>query len=83
MDMGSLTCAQLWVCAVHTNGGGGGGGGGRARTNKSAQKLTRRETDKLSLTLPQLGDRTHAGSSGLNSDTLTTEPRPARAVMLS
>ena len=31
---GSLTCAPIWVRAVHTKGGSG--------TNKSAQELTRR-----------------------------------------
>ena len=36
MDIGSLTCAQISVLAVHTNGGGSG-------TNKSAQELSRRD----------------------------------------
>ena len=39
MDIGSLTCAQICVSAVHTKGGGGGRGSG---TKKSAQELTQR-----------------------------------------
>ena len=37
MDMGSLTCAHMWVRAVYTRKGGGSG------TKKSAQELTRRD----------------------------------------
>ena len=45
MDMGPLTCAQIWVRAVHTK-------GDQAQTSlhKNGQK-----TEKLSLTLPRPG----------------------------
>ena len=48
--MGSLTCAQIEVHAMHTK-------GGQALVNKSAQELTRSQRDrkKLFLTLPRQG----------------------------
>ena len=41
MDMGSSS----WMRAVHTKGGGEGGGG--IGTNKSAQEVTRRDTNNV------------------------------------
>ena len=46
MDMGSLTCAQIWVRAVHTKGGQG---------QTSLHKSWLGGTDKLFLTLPRQG----------------------------
>ena len=39
MDIGSLTCAQIWARAVHTK----GGGGGQTQTNKPVKGLTGRD----------------------------------------
>ena len=41
MEVGSLTCAQMWVRAVYVT--HEGGGGGVRHTNKSAHDLTRRD----------------------------------------
>ena len=71
VDMGSLTCAHIWVRAVHTKEG--------QAHYKSAQesgtvKREDRGTEKLPFTLPRQG--IEPGSSDLNSDALTTELRP-------
>ena len=47
MNMGSLTCWQIWVHTLVTHEGGSG-------TNKSVQELTQRDR-KNSLTLPRQG----------------------------
>ena len=73
MDMGCLTCAQIWVCAVNTKGGGGGWGGGELSTNKSAQELTRRDRKNCPPPCPARG--LNPGCSDFNSDALTTELR--------
>ena len=52
MDMGSLTCAQIWVCHTLEDGGGGGGGG------QVAQELTRRDIKKTVPHPEPPGDRT-------------------------
>ena len=62
MDMGSLTCAQMWVRAIHT------------KTNKSAQVLTQRGQKNCSSPCSSWGS--NPGSSDLNSYSLTTEPHP-------
>ena len=64
-DTGSLTCAQIWVLAVHT---------------KSAQELTRRDRKKHRSS-PCRARGSNPGSLDLNSDselrpTSTTELRP-------
>ena len=46
MDIGSLSCAQIWVRAVHTKRGSG--------INKSAQELTRRDSRKKTTAPPTL-----------------------------
>ena len=56
MDMGSLTCAQIWVRVIHTNAKWREGGGGSG-TNKSAQELTRRDRKTVCHPAPP-GDRT-------------------------
>ena len=60
--MGSLTCAQLWVRAVHTNGGSG--------TNK----LTRRDRKTVVHLVPPRG--WNLASADFSSESLTTELRP-------
>ena len=66
--MGCLTCAHIWVRAVHTKG---------SQAQTSLDKSSVGGTEKLPLTLPRLpGDRT-LGSSGLKSDALPTELRPS------
>ena len=91
MDMGCLTCAQIWVCAVHTK-------GGQAQT--SLHKGWHRRIEKQPLTLPREGIEprvfgfefwrsnswgmfppcpargSNPGSLDFNSDTLTTELHP-------
>ena len=75
--MGSLTCAQIWVCAIHMKGESG--------TNNSAQELTRgREGGggqggrKSIPHLACLTRRSNPETLGLNSDALTTELRIPR-----
>ena len=67
IDMGSLTCAQTWVRALHiyiyTRKGGQG-------TNKSAQELARRDRKKPVHHPAPPGDRTQ-GSSDVNPDSLS------------
>ena len=46
MDMGSLTCAQIWVRAAHTKGG---------QAQASLHKSRLGGTEELSLTLPRQG----------------------------
>ena len=66
VDMGSLTCAHIWVRAVYTHEGG-------SDTNTSAQELTRRDIyTNIVLTLSRQGIEPR----DLNSGPLTTEPRP-------
>ena len=48
-NMGSLTCAQIWVHTVHTEGGSG--------ANKSAQELTWKDKKPVPHSTPP-GDRT-------------------------
>ena len=50
MDMGSLTCAHIWVRAAHTREEGSG-------TNRSARESTRRDRKTAPLPAPP-GDRT-------------------------
>ena len=50
LNIGSLTCAQIWVRAVQIKREGGGGAG----TNKSALELTRKDR-RMPLTLPHQG----------------------------
>ena len=67
MDMGSFTCAQIWVRAIRTK-------GGQAQTIKSPQELTRGNINTFTYPAPSRGS--NPGSAGLNSDALTTELHP-------
>ena len=68
MDVGSVTCAQIRVRAVHTM------WGGQAQSNKSAKELTRRDRKKCSSS-PCPARGWNPGSSYFDSLT-TTELRP-------
>ena len=70
MDMGSLTCAQIWVRArIHPKGGGGGGGGVRHK------EVVDSEGHKSGMR-PCPARGSNPGSSDGNSDALTTDLRP-------
>ena len=69
VDMGSLTCAHVWVRAVHTKRGEGRG----SATNKSAQELTRR--DRKTIFHPGPSGNQTQGFGYYHSDALTTELR--------
>ena len=43
MDMSSLTCAQIWVRAVHMKVGGMGGGGGGVRRKQVCSRVDSEE----------------------------------------
>ena len=66
MDMGSFSCAQMWVHAVYTR--------RVSDTKKSAQEVTRRDIHIACRPLPARGS--NPGSWVWNSEALTTEPRP-------
>ena len=72
IDMGSLTCAQMWVCAVDTKWGGRG-----SSTNK-----TRRDRTTVPHSAPS-GHRTQGLRIWINSNALTTEQRPPSKARLS
>ena len=57
--IGSLTCAQIWVCAVHTK-------GGQAQTSLHKS---------WNCTIPCPARGSNPGPTDLNSNALTTEPR--------
>ena len=66
---GSVTCAQIWVCAVHTKtwrGRGGGGGGGQAQKKQVCSWLG--GTEKKPVYHPVPARDSNPGSSDLNSD---------------
>ena len=63
--MGSLTCVETWVRAVHSE--------GESDTNKSAQELTRRDTKNLSLS-PCPATGSNPRSSDLKSDPASYVP---------
>ena len=67
MDTGSLTCAHIWVSAVHTKGGG-------HDKKKCAPELTRRDRKQLSFTLLRQGIEPR--DFGLEVRRSTTELRP-------
>ena len=72
IDIESLTCAQIWVRAVHTIECGSG-------TNKSTQELTRR--DRNTVPDPSTpGDRTQGLRIEFRLSSLTTELRPPSEV---
>ena len=68
IDVGSLTCAQLWVRAVHVKVGSG--------TNKSAQELTRLRGVEKKCPSPCPTRGSNPGSSDLNSKALNAELHP-------
>ena len=66
MDMGSVTCAQIWVRVVHTKGGRGG--------VRHKQVCTRFDSGGHCNCVSRCPDReSNPGSSDLNSDALPTE----------
>ena len=56
-DMGSLTCAHIWVLPVHTKGWGGGGGGGGGLVGSSTDTRVDSEGQKKNCPSPCPGPR--------------------------
>ena len=67
MHMGSLTCALIWVCAVYTKGG--------ARHKQVCTRVDSGGHKNCLWPCPARGS--NPGSSGLNSDAVTTDLRPS------